>query len=401
MQSKQKVDYEFIIIMALLMSLVAFSIDAILPALTIIGLEFQVSNPNHSQLLVSGIFLGLSCGVMVYGPLSDTYGRKKIIYLGIFFFVLGNLISLLTTNFKILVLSRVLQGFGVASCRIVSLTMIRDKFSGPEMAKIMSLIMMFFILVPTVAPLIGTIVLMYSSWRAIIVLSIILALIGAVWLAIRQKETLKTEDRVSLSFKTIWKGVVETVSNARTRVFTLAAGLISGAFIGYLSSSQQIFQIQYGLGDQFSLYFGVLALVLGVSSYINAKLVMKFQIEKICLFALSTITISSFGFLLFSKSISNQPPLYLLMFYLSIILFCLGMTFGNFNTLAIEPLGHIAGVANSVISSVQTFISVGLGAGIGYLYDGTIIPLCSGFLILGLISSLLMIFKIFNKSKTA
>ncbi|MCJ8345005.1 MFS transporter, partial [bacterium] len=296
-----------------------------------------------------------------------------------------------------LVLSRVLQGFGVASCRIVSLTMIRDKFNGPEMAKIMSLIMMFFILVPTVAPLIGTIILMYSTWRGIIVLSILLSLIGAFWLALRQDETLSVENRIPLSFHSVWKGIKETVSNSRTRIFTLAAGMISGGFIGYLTSSQQIFQVQYNLGDKFSLYFGVLALVLGVSSYFNSKLVMKYRIEKICLFALLTISASSLIFLIFTITLPSQPHLYLVMLYLSIVLFCLGLTFGNFNTLAIEPLGHIAGVANSVISSVQTFISVGLGTGIGYLYDGTVIPLTVGFLSLSLLSSILLIFKIFLK----
>ena len=372
---------EFICLMAILMSLLALSIDAMLPALGQIGTSLDLQNPNDGQLVITTVFLGMAMGLMLYGPLSDSYGRKYSLYLGLSIFLVGNLISLFSTDFTYMLIGRLFQGFGAASCRVVTLAMIRDKFEGPEMGKVMSLIMVFFIMVPALAPSVGQAILLFADWRAIFGLISIVGLISLVWLFFRQPETLSKEKHLSFSLSTVAAGITETLKHPVSRIYMIAAGVVFGSFVGYLSSSQQILQIQYELGDSFSIYFGGLALAIGLSSFANAKLVMKIPMETLCLISLTVFSITSFLFLLYTQMSSGHPALIPFIGYLAITFFCFGILFGNLNTLAVQPLGHIAGVATSVISSVQTLISIVVGGIIGQSYDGTVQPLVLGFLI--------------------
>ena len=271
-QPSQKSNGEFVALMALLMSLLALTIDAMLPALGQIGASLEVQNPNDVQLVVSTIFLGMALGLMLYGPFSDSYGRKNAIYLGMSFFLTGSLVSLFSTNFTVMLVGRVLQGFGAASCRVITLAMVRDKFEGREMGKIMSLIMVVFILVPALAPSVGQAILFFTGWRAIFGLFIILGLSGLLWLHFRQPETLPKDKRLEFSLSTIIAGTLETLKHPVARGYMVASGLIFGAFVGYLSSAQQILQIQYKLGNLFSIYFGCLALAIGFSSFTYLKI---------------------------------------------------------------------------------------------------------------------------------
>lgn len=369
--------------MALLMSLLALSIDAILPALSVIGESFGVGleNPNDNQLLLSSIFFGMVPGLMIYGPLSDSFGRKKIIYFGVGIFAVGTLISLLAADFTTMLAGRFIQGFGAASCRVVSIAMIRDRYEGREMAKIMSFIAAVFIVVPAIAPSIGQgILLIFGDWNAIFIFVFFVSLVSVTWLSLRQRETLAEESRSNFSFRVVIAAIVETVRNPVSFGYTVAAGLTFGSFVGYLSSAQQILQFQYHLGDQFSLVFGGLALAIGVSSYLNTILLKKFSMENLCLAALSVLTVLSLLFISYTYSLTGQPPTAALLLYLTGVFFALGILFGNFNALALEPLGHIAGTASSVIASLQTLISVFVGGYVGYLYNGTIAPLVLGFL---------------------
>lgn len=370
--------------MALLMSLVALTIDAMLPALEPMGSSLKVLDPNDNQLIISSVFLGMAFGLMFYGPVSDSFGRKKAIYLGITIFLVGVLISVYSTNFTSMLIGRVLQGFGAASCRVVTLAMIRDKYSGKEMGRIMSLIMVFFILVPAIAPTLGQAILLFSNWQGIFWLLFATGFGGLCWLNIRQPETLPIDKRLNYSRSTILAGIKETITNKTTRFYMLATGVVFGSFIGYLSSSQQILQIQYELGESFPLYFGVLALFIGLSSLVNSSLVMRFPMESLCFSALSLLSTSSLIFFIYAQSVSGHPPLPLLMGYLAITFFCLGPLFGNLNTLAVQPLGHIAGVSTSVISSIQTLVSVIIGTFISQAYSDTVLPMVFGFLACGL-----------------
>ena len=383
---------EFITLMAVLMSLAALTIDTMLPALSQIGVSLGVQNPNHNQLIIFTIFLGMGMGLMLYGPISDSFGRKKAIYLGISIFLIGNLISLFSTNLTVMLIGRLFQGFGAASCRVVTIAMIRDKFEGSEMGRIMSLIMVFFIMVPALAPSVGQAILLFSNWRAIFGFIVVVGLMSLLWLHFRQPETLSKEKRLKFSSVVILSGMKETLKNPVARTYMLAAGAIFGALVGYLSSAQQILQVQYELGHSFSIYFGGLALAIGLSSFANSKLVMRFPMEGICTASLIVLSVISFLFFIYAQRFLGHPPLAVLMVYLSISFFCFGMLFGNLNALAVQPLGHIAGVATSVISSAQTLLSIVVGGVIGQCYDGNVLPLVLGFLICA-VSALVIVIR--------
>ncbi len=376
----------FVPLMAFLMSLIALAIDAMLPALNQIKESLNIENANDVQLVISSVFFGMSFGLLLFGPLSDAYGRKKPLYFGILIFIIGSFVSLLSKDLDIMLFGRFLQGFGASSCRVISTAMIRDKFSGQEMGKVMSLIMMIFIIVPALAPSLGQLILFYSTWHSIFLTFIILAFIALLILWIRQEETLKLDKRIPISFKEIIRGSKETLTTTATRGYILSSGLIFGAFVGYLSSSQQILQNLYNAGDKFSLLFGCLAICIGISSFINSRLVDSYGMRELSIFSLIALCILSSVFLIYLFLSGGSTGLLQTMIYLGTSFLFIGILFGNLNTLAIEPLGHIAGMANSVISAVQTIISVGIGGYIGRLYNGTLYPLAGGFLILGILS---------------
>ncbi|MBU2918769.1 multidrug effflux MFS transporter [Psychrosphaera sp. F3M07] len=397
-QAKAISNFEFICLMALLMSLVALTIDAVLPALSQLGTDLKVANENDTQLVLSSVFFGMAFGLMIYGPISDSFGRKNSIYLGVSIFIIGDLISLFAVDFNMMIIGRVIQGFGAAACRVVSLAMIRDKFEGPEMGRVMSLIVMSFIIVPALAPSVGQGILWIGDWRAIFGFVLLFSMSSLLWLHFRQEETLDLDKRLPFTLTAIFNGIKETLTNKVSRNYMLASGVIFGSFIGYLSTSQQLLQIHYKLGEQFALYFGVLALALGLSSFSNSKLVMRYKMVNLCLTALLGLLISSSLFLIYCFVLQNEPTIFMLMMYLSISFFFFGLLFGNLNSLAVQPLGHIAGVANSVISSIQTLISVFIGGVIGYLYNESAIPLTVGFFVCALLS-IVLILRAKKKSK--
>jgi MFS transporter, DHA1 family, multidrug resistance protein len=371
-------------------SLVALSIDAMLPALTTIGAELGAREANDAQLILSALFLGLALAQMIYGPLSDSIGRKPAIYLGFLLFIVGCLLSALTTSFTVMLLGRFLQGIGAAGPRIVTIAMVRDQYEGRAMARIMSSVMAVFILVPALAPGLGQIILLVASWRAIFGMFLAVAAIAVVWFALRQPETLSPARRASFSLRRIAGAVREVCVHRVALAYTVAAGLIFGALVGYLTSAAQIFQGQYGLGERFPLYFAVLALAIGAASYVNSRLVTRHGMRLLAGAAVTGIAGLSAGFFGIALAAAGHPPLWGLMAYLVPAFFCLGILFGNFNALAMEPLGHVAGVAASVIGSLTTFISLLLGTLIGQSYDGTVLPLVGGFAILGLAAAALM-----------
>jgi DHA1 family bicyclomycin/chloramphenicol resistance-like MFS transporter len=375
---------EFVTLMALLISLVALSIDAMLPALPEIGRDLGVERGNDNQLIISVLFLGLAAGQLIYGPLSDSTGRKPAIYLGLVLFILGCLLSIFATSFTVMLAGRFLQGIGAGGPRIVIVALVRDCYEGRAMARIMSFVMAVFILVPALAPALGQIILIVAHWRAIFVSFLVLAVTAFAWFALRQPETLTEDRRKPFSPRGIGLAVVETCKNRIAFGYTVAAGLIFGAFIGYLASAQQIFQELYGLGRLFPVYFAVLALSIGSASYVNARLVMRFGMRFLSDRALLVLCGFSAVSFLAAFALSGQPPLWALMAYLMIAFFCIGILFGNFNSLAMQSVGHIAGVAAAVVGSLTTFISLALGTTIGQAYNGTVLPLVGGFALLGL-----------------
>ena len=382
--TKQPKFFEFVALMAMIISMVALSIDAMLPALPDIASDLGVTNINDSQYVISILFVGMAIGQMIFGPMSDSIGRKNAINLGFVVFIIGCLVSLLAQTFTVMLIGRFLQGFGVAGPRIVSIALVRDRYEGRKMARVMSFVMTIFILVPVVAPAVGQAILIFADWRGIFWMFLVLSFIALSWFNLRQPETLPLESRVKFSIEQIVLDVKYIFAIPAAVGYTVAAGIVFGAFLGYLSSSQQIFQQQYGLGDQFVVYFGVLAASLGVASLVNAKLVMRFGMRRLSLGALMSITFLSVPFYFLSQHYAGNPPLGQVMAYLLAVFFFVGILFGNLNALAMEPLGSVAGIGAAVVGSLSTLISVILGVVISSAYDGTILPLVSGFALLSI-----------------
>jgi len=373
---------EFVILMAMMMSLTAFSIDAMLPALPQIGSDLNVQNANSRQLVISTIFLGLALGQLFFGPLSDKTGRKPAIYAGYALFLAGAILSILATSFPVMLLGRLLQGIGLSAPRAVTLALVRDRFEGRAMAQVMSFIITTIILIPMIAPSLGQAILLFSGWRAIFGSFMLMAIITLAWFALRMPETLSPENRAPFSLQRIFTATLEILKTRAALGYTVSAGLISGAFLGYLNSSQQIFQEQYALGELFPIFFGVVAFSVGVASLLNTRLVIRFGMRFLVSWSLRIIFGLSLIALLIALLSAGQPPLWFFMIYLMLVFFCVGILFGNQNTLAMEPLGHMAGIGAAVVGSLSTLISMLLGTMIGQNYNGTIFPLVAGMAIL-------------------
>ena len=374
---------EFVSLAALLMSLVALSIDAMLPALPAIGRDLGAPRPNDAQYVVSALFLGLGAGQLLYGPLSDRIGRKPAIYAGLVTFMAGCLISIFSPTFEAMLAGRVLQGIGVAGPRIVTVALIRDQYAGRPMARIMSLAMAVFILVPAVAPALGQGVLLLAGWRAIFAAFFAVAAAAFVWLAVRQPETLPPGRRRPFSPRAIGRAVREVLRIRAVVGYTVATGFAFSPFVAYLSSSQQIFQDAYGVGTLFPAYFAALALAIGGAALVNGRLVMRYGMVRLSTAAGAFMTLAALAALGCTFAFDGLPPLWLFMTCFLGVFVCVGLIFGNLNALAMEPLGHIAGVGSALVASVSTFVSVPLGALVAQGFDGTLYALTGAFVLFG------------------
>ncbi len=376
---------EFIILIGLMMALVALAIDMMLPALPLIGEQLKVVDKNDNQLIISLLFLGIAFGQLFYGPISDSYGRKPSIYIGFSIFIFGTLLSLFSTSLPLMLAGRFIQGFGIAGPRIISVALVRDRFGGAEMAKIMSVVMAIFIIVPILAPALGQLILMFAAWQYIFIFFLFYAIFLLAWFKIRMPESLSNEDRHELSFSRVFNIMIGILKNRQSLGYILAAGFTSSLFLGYLNSSQQLFQDTYGLGDNYAFVFALLALSVGVGSVLNGQVLVKqFGMIKMVKFASISITSLSFLFILFLFQFNGIPPLSFLLVFLIVSLFFTGILFGNLNALAMKPLGHVAGVGSSVVGALSTLISVPFGIYIGLSYNNTVYPLVIGFISMGM-----------------
>ena len=374
---------EFVPLIALLMSLVALAIDAMLPALPAIGRDLGVPRPNDVQFVITSLFLGLGLGQMLFGPLSDRIGRKPAIHIGLSLFMAGSLVSVFAPTFEVMIAGRVLQGIGVAGPRIVTVALVRDQYEGRVMARLMSFAMAVFILVPTVAPALGQGILWLGGWRAIFATFFAIAAVAFAWFALRQPETLPVERRRPFSPPAIGRAVVEVLRIRAALGYTLATGCVFAPFVAYLSSAQQIFQDAYRTGALFPVYFGALALAIGGASLVNGRLVVKHGMRRLSKAATGAIALISLVAWAGAFAFDGLPPFWVFMVYLLVVFLCIGLVFGNLNALAMEPLGHIAGVGAAVVASLATFISVPLGALVGQSFDGTMYAQVGAFAVFG------------------
>lgn len=380
---------EFTVLIALLMSIVALAIDALLPALTVIGAELQLRQPNDAQYIISFLFFGMAFGQLVCGPLSDALGRKRVLYIGFVLFLVGSGICLFADRLSAMLVGRAVQGFGAAGPYVSAISIVRDKYSGRQMARIMSLVMLVFFLVPAVAPAVGQLILTFGSWRWVFAMYICYASVILAWIHLRLEETLPQNRRIPFRARALLMGLREVVSNRVTTLNMLCIGLFFGGFIGYLNSAQQIFQVQYNEGARFALYFGLLALILGSASLVNSRMVERLGMRHLCQRANFSIVLACAIFL-----IVNQFPggtsLTVFLIYAGVLFLCFGFLFGNLNAMAMEPVGHLAGIASAIIGFFSSVLAISIGTWIGQLYNGTITPLAVGFLILSSLSLLIM-----------
>ncbi|AXG71277.1 bicyclomycin resistance protein [Kordia sp. SMS9] len=399
MISKKQSQTEFIILMASLMSIVALSIDAILPALEAIGVSIGTTNATQNQKLITMIFLGLGFGQLIFGPLSDSIGRKPIIYMGFTLFVLASFLCVMAQSLEMMIVGRILQGIGLSAPRTISIAMVRDSFSGDYMAKIMSFIVAIFILVPVVAPALGKLLLDTFGWKSIFNGQLIFGAVIMIWLWKRQPETLHPEHKIKLSKELFINGLKEFFKFKTSIAFTLISGLITGSFMVYLSASQDIFQNQYGLVEEFPYIFAALAISVGFATFLNGKFVLKYGMYKLVRAFLLVFTTIPLIYILFFYGKPN-PTVYTLVAFFGIQFFSIGFLFGNLRSLAMQPVGHIAGVGAAINGFVSTIMAVPIATYIGSFIKTTASPLFLGFLVCG-IGSLLILVILKKVTKTA
>lgn len=381
----------FITLMALTISLTALAIDAMLPALGEIGRDLSIVNDNDRQLILLAVFAGLASAQIIYGPLSDRFGRKPIILLGLIIFAIGSFISALSDTLSVMLFGRLLQGIGAASPRIVIMAIIRDRYKGDLMASITSLMMMVFILVPILAPLLGQGILLVADWRWIFWMFIAHAAVMSIWFVLAQPETLAPENRIAFRARPLLNAAREVVTTPVTVGYTVVGGLAFGCFIGFLTSVQQILQEQYALGSKFPFAFASLAICIGLASLLNSRLVLRFSTRPVIRTSLFLQLVVSGSFLIFSVLRDFELPLWILLPYLGVAIALCALLFGNVQAVAMEPMGHIAGMASSLIGSFRTLLSLIIGGLIGRAYDGSVAPLITGFAVCALMGLLAML----------
>ena len=384
--------------MASLMSLVALSIDALLPALNNIGLSIGITDSKDNQLLITMIFLGLGFGQLLSGPLSDSFGRKPIIYFGFVVFAIASLVCVFATSIEMMVFGRILQGIGLSAPRTISIAMVRDRFSGNHMAKVMSFVVVIFILVPVVAPAIGKIMLDLYGWRFIFYSQLLFGLFVMIWVYFRQPETLKKENRKKVTSSLFIDGLKEFLKHKYAVVFTIFSGFVTGSFMVYLSASQQIFQEQYDLVEEFPFIFAGLAIGVGLATFLNGTFVMRFGMFKLVSIFTVIFTIIPLIYIVLFYGQSNPSSTILITFFV-LEFFALGFLFGNTRALAMEPIGHIAGIGAAINGFVSTVMAVPIATFIGSFINLTALPLFIGFFICGSIAIILIQYLKFSDKK--
>jgi len=390
MQKPPVSQFEFIALMASLMSVVALAIDALLPALDIIGESILTKSAAENQLLITMIFLGLGFGPLFFGPLSDSIGRKPVVFIGFAFFILASIICVSAESLEMMIFGRILQGIGLSAPRTISIAIIRDKFSGDRMAKIMSFVVVVFLLIPIVAPAMGKFIMDHYHWKAIFYIQISFSILIAFWFWKRQPETLTLEKRVSFNKNLFVAGFKEIMKSKITIGYTIISGFVTGSFMVYLSSSQQVFQDQYLLKEAFPYIFAGLAISIGLAIFLNGFLVMKYGMKNLITFSLvGYFMVSLLYTILFFNS--SNPSIEMLLLFFGAQFFFLGFLFGNLRSMAMQPVGHIAGIASAITGLISTLMAVPISIYIGKYVSDTALPLFIGFSISSFLSIVIII----------
>lgn len=382
---------EFIALIAMLFATIAFSLDAMLPALPEIARELVPGDINRAQLIVTSFVLGMGIGTFVAGPLSDSFGRKPVIIGGAALYCLAALAAYVAPTLETVLAARVAQGIGAAGPRIVSLALVRDLYKGREMARVVSFAMMVFTLVPAIAPLAGSLIIAGFGWRAIFLAFIGFAALSILWLGLRQPETLPASARRPLAAGTLMQALREVLGNRVVVISIAVQTLCYAALFATLSSTQPIFDVTFGRGADFPFWFAVIAILAGSASFINASFVVRLGMRLLINVTLVAEIALSLVFLLLAWSGLPDPAYFAFYIVWTVSIFMMaGLTLGNLNALALEPLGHIAGMAASTTGAIATVAAVVLAAPLGLAFDGTPLPLAAGVMVLSAAGLVLM-----------
>jgi DHA1 family bicyclomycin/chloramphenicol resistance-like MFS transporter len=377
---------EFVSLVALLMALNAMAIDVILPALQQMGQNLGVGNENTRQLPITAYVATFGLSQLVYGTTSDRFGRRPVLLVGLSVYVIGSLGAALAGDFAMLLAMRAVQGIGAGATRVIAISVVRDTYGGRRMASVMSLAMMVFMVVPIIAPMGGQAILALAGWRAILAAIGLFGLAMTIWCYQRLPETLLDENRRPLRLGPVVEAFATVIGNRVACGYAIGTGLLFGGLFGFLNSAQQIYQGTYGIGALFPLAFSASAVSIAIASFLNSRLVERLGMRRLSHTAL--LAFAAISALLCVIALLNEGHVpFWIFFVCTLTAFTMFAFMGtNFNALAMDPLGHVAGTASSVVSSLQTILGGALGAVVGLLYDGTVLPLSLAFLVLSLLS---------------
>ncbi len=370
--------WEFITLCGVLMALNALAIDIMLPALQHIGESLGVEQANHRQLVIPAYIFGFGIAQIVFGPLSDRFGRRGPLLFGLGIYICAAAAAAIAPTFETLLVCRFIQGFGAAASRVIAASIVRDVYAGRYMAEVLSLIFMVFMGVPVIAPGIGQVIMLFASWHFIFLVMAAGALAAALWVIFRLPETLRAEYRRPLTARSVLGGFRIVVTNRATLCYSIASTLSFGAMFGFVTSVQQIYVGLYGLGNMFPVVFAVMAGLIALTNLANSRLVGRHGMRRLSQGALCALLVVTLIWVALSLRGPIPFPIFITIIAAAMIPFSL--LAANFNALAMEPLGHLAGTASSFLGSMQTFGGGVLGTLVGQAYNGTVTPLALAFL---------------------
>ncbi|MDP3736802.1 MAG: multidrug effflux MFS transporter [Hyphomonadaceae bacterium] len=380
---------EFVALTAMLMALNALAIDIMLPALPQMAADFQVAQENDRQLIIISYMLGFGVSQLFYGPLTDRFGRRSVLFISLGFYTLAAALCVIAPTFELLIWARVFMGASAGGSRVIAVSAARDLYVGREMAKVMSLVMIVFMSAPIVAPFFGQMMLKVMNWRGIFWALAVFGLIMFAWVLARMPETLPPERRVPLNIPTMFGNYWKVIRTREALGYTIASGFLFGGLMSYISASEQLYHEVYDTGEWFALWFAGAAVAMTVSNLINSRLVERLGMRRMSHGAL-------IGFVIVSAIhavIALMGPVPFPLFYTLVILafFAIGFQGPNYNAIAMEPLGALAGSGAALIGFASSFVSASIGGLIAHQFDGSITPIFIGQFVVGL-AALITIF---------
>ena len=371
---------EFVVLIASLMALTALATSMMLAVLAEIGKTFAV-DVTTTQSVLTAFFVGFGMGQFVVGPISDRYGRRAVLLGGLALYIGASALCIVAPSFEALLAGRFAQGLGAAAARVITISIIRDCYSGRRMASVMSLAMMALMVIPVIAPTFGQAVVLVLPWRWIFVF---LGLYGAVtvaWMYLRLPETLAPENRRTLKPLEIMDAVRQVLTTRRTLGYMLATGVTQGALLATLFSAPQVMGEYLGMGPYFTVAFGIVAAAMSFGQFANSQLVGRFGMRLLSHGGIAVATLLSVALLLLARADAVGIVAYTL--FMCGINALLMASSSNFNAMAMEPQGRIAGTASSLFGSVTTMMQALIAHSIGTAYDGSMLPLASGLVACG------------------